>query len=114
MLKIRTWIKLGAGLIVPLFMWFLTILFWPKAAPSAETIVKRGLVAPARRSSVWKGPFDIAQDRIDQGLDGLAEWEQNPLGIQKTYFSQDLMDLKNSKDPKDQAEYRRLIELPKL
>ena len=113
MLKTRTWIKLGVGLVFLLIIVFIAVLAWPTAPPSPESIAKRGLEAPEKRPSAWNGSFGAAQDWLDQNWDALASWDKNPFGIRNGGFSQHLMDLKRSKDPKDQAEYRRLLELAK-
>lgn len=113
MLKTRTWIKLGVGLVILLLAVFIAILAWPTSPPSPEAVAKLGLKAPEKRSALWNGTFGSARDWMDQNLDMLANWEGNPLGYHRNYFSQHLMELKASKDPKDQEEYRRLIELTK-
>ena len=78
MLKTRTWIKLGVGMIVLLFITFFVLLSWPQPPPSPEAIAKRGLEVPKKRS------FNFARDWLDQGFDALAEWDENPLGIQES------------------------------
>lgn len=113
MLKTRSWIKLGLGLILLLFLLFIAVLAWPKAPPTPAEIAKRGRQAPAERVSAWNGSFGAARDWFDQNWDALARWDKNPLGIHKQYLGQHLRELKDSKDPKDQAEYRRLLELAK-
>lgn len=105
MLKTRTWITLGVGLIVLMFIAFFVLLSWPQPPPSPEDIAKRGLEAPKKRS------FNFARDWFDQGFDALAEWDENPFGIQDSWIGGHLSELKASKDPKDQAEYQRLLEL---
>jgi hypothetical protein len=98
---------------------FLALVFWPQSPPSAEAIANRGKKAPADKSfsllepSTWKTSSGIGWDWLDQGFDAVMEWDKNPWKHDKLGFSTHLENLRTSKDPKDQAEYRRLLELAK-
>ena len=122
MLKTRMLFRLGAGLVVMLFIFWAVIIVWPQSPPKASDIEKRGLKSPpglklpatsASSSDKERASIGTPRDWLDQGLDSLAGWNDNPLGIHRTSFGQHLSELQHSKDPKDQEEYQRLLALGK-
>jgi hypothetical protein len=110
---IGKWFKRVAGWMVLLLVCLLAVVLWPTPPPSPEVIAKRGILAPEKPSSLWKGTIGGAQDWFDKNLEMFADWKGNPFGFHRNHICQHLMELQASKDPNDQAEYRRLIDLAK-
>ncbi len=102
-----------------LLLAFFALVFWPQSPPSDEAIANRGKQAPDQCSfsllepATWKTSSGIGWDWLDQGFDAVMEWDKNPWKQDKPGFSTHLEILRTSKDPKDQAEYQRLLELAK-
>lgn len=98
---------------------FLALVFWPQSPPSAEAIANRGKQAPDHgpfsllEPATWKTSSGIGWDWLDQGFDAIMDWDKNPWKHERPGFTTHLENLRTSKDPKDQAEYQRLLELAK-
>jgi len=116
----RTWLRNGIYLILITLLLLLGVIgFWPARIPTEEEIAQRGAVAPPEPefslvdSSTWRTSYGSPRDWIDQGVDSLITWDMNPWKVEHDWFGQYFDSLRKSKDPDDQAEFRRLIELAK-
>lgn len=102
-----------------LLLVFLALVFWPQSPPSAEVIANRGKKAPDSppfsllEPATWITSSGVGWNWVDQGFDAILGWDKNPWKLEKPGFTTHLENLRISKDPKDQAEYQRLLELAK-